>query len=995
MNTISQIGLRRKSLLATISVAAFVLAQAGTTASAQQVIANGTPQTAFGTYNTGVATGSAGYGFNVSNGGSITGTGPVTIITGGSSAYGVFIANTGGAVTLNSNSSISTSGTSAYGAYITGTGTMTVNADLAITTTGSSAYGVYIANTGSFTANGSSRVTVAAGPSGIGFYLPSGGTASLQGGGSITTANNYAIYTSSSSQFSGKNLTILTTGSSTSIRALGTSQVTLDGGSVTGWSNSNTIQATGSGGGYLSGPRVILSNISVTTTNDSNATPGTAAAVSVDRGGYFDVRNAVITTYSDSGEGVIAFNNASGIIRDSTITTYGSNAVPGDAGAGSTGARSGIGSEVTVINTNITTHGQGSSGIEADDGGKLTMTGGSISTTNVGAQGILSTATASGNPSSQIDVTNVPISAAGDGIGVFGGAATITLTNSQVTTGSNLALNVRANPGALGGPLAANATVLADHSTITGAMITEAGSTSHVTLQNDTLWNLTGNSNLTTLTNDGSTIAFSPPSGGVFKTLTVDSYVGAAGTIGFNTFLSVDGSPSDLLILNGGTATGHTFVTVTNAGGAGALTSGNGILLVDAQNGAVSDPGSFTLGLPAVAGPYEYLLYRGALDGSNDNSWYLRSSVIPGPPPVPNYRRETSLYAAIPAQALTYGWTLIDTLHERVGGQRPLALAPVTEDRTVWCKNPEKNFRCTVKTMLRAEDRTEYVSYGWGRVIGEHGSRDGSKIGIYGRGPDYDYDIFAGQAGLDLYRSERSDGASDQAGLYVAYGQLNGDVKHFDANLAQNIFAGKNTLDAYSVGGYWTHHGASGWYMDGVVQGTWYDVEADSRRGLRSFDTDGFGLALSLEAGVPFAFGGGFVLEPQGQVIYQRLNLDTGYDGAATVRFDDGESLLARVGLRLARTWALEEGQAPRMITAWGRVNLWHEFMGDPKTQFSSDYGYIPFHADLGGTWAELTGGVDAQVATNVSVFASAGYQIGLDGNRDGYNGKLGLKIKW
>jgi hypothetical protein len=41
------------------------------------------------------------------------------------------------------------------------------------------------------------------------------------------------------------------------------------------------------------------------------------------------------------------------------------------------------------------------------------------------------------------------------------------------------------------------------------------------------------------------------------------------------------------------------------------------------------------------------------------------------------------------------------------------------------------------------------------------------------------------------------------AGLYAAVGVLKGDVTHFD-----RTFAGTNTLNAYSVGGYWTHFGA-------------------------------------------------------------------------------------------------------------------------------------------------------------------------------------------
>ncbi len=80
-----------------------------------------------------------------------------------------------------------------------------------------------------------------------------------------------------------------------------------------------------------------------------------------------------------------------------------------------------------------------------------------------------------------------------------------------------------------------------------------------------------------------------------FGTLTVNSYVGAGGTLALRTFLGTDGSPSDLLTINGGTATGSTIVRITNAGGPGAETVANGIQVVQAINGATTAPGAFTL----------------------------------------------------------------------------------------------------------------------------------------------------------------------------------------------------------------------------------------------------------------------------------------------------------------------------------------------------------------------------------------------------------------
>ncbi|OSJ37012.1 hypothetical protein BSZ19_01415, partial [Bradyrhizobium japonicum] len=143
---------------------------------------------------------------------------------------------------------------------------------------------------------------------------------------------------------------------------------------------------------------------------------------------------------------------------------------------------------------------------------------------------------------------------------------------------------------------------------------------------------MTGNSNVTDLTNASSVIQFTPPAGdptllSSYKTLTAVNYVGRSGTLGLNTFLGTDGSPSDRLVLDGGAATGNSFLRIRNTTGAGALTTGNGILVVDAINGATTASGAFSLSRPVLAGPYQYTLFRSSVDAVNPQAWYLRSAL--------------------------------------------------------------------------------------------------------------------------------------------------------------------------------------------------------------------------------------------------------------------------------------------------------------------------------------------------------------------------------
>ena len=74
------------------------------------------------------------------------------------------------------------------------------------------------------------------------------------------------------------------------------------------------------------------------------------------------------------------------------------------------------------------------------------------------------------------------------------------------------------------------------------------------------------------------------------------NYFGHGGSLNLQTFLGSDGSPSDQLVINSGRGIGSTSILVTNVGGPGALTVANGILVVDATNGATTTAGAFSLG---------------------------------------------------------------------------------------------------------------------------------------------------------------------------------------------------------------------------------------------------------------------------------------------------------------------------------------------------------------------------------------------------------------
>ena len=172
-------------------------------------------------------------------------------------------------------------------------------------------------------------------------------------------------------------------------------------------------------------------------------------------------------------------------------------------------------------------------------------------------------------------------------------------------------------------------------------------------------------------------------------------------------------------------------------------------------------------------------------------------------------------------------------------------------------------------------------------------------------------------------------------------------------------------------------------------------MQMTGRRGLRDGDTSGFGFAASLEGGYPFDLGNDWLLEPQAQLVYQNLNIDDFNDGASDVRYSDTDSLAGRIGARVARDWDVGDETSKRKSTLWGRVDLWHEFLGDPTTEFSSASGFIPSTADLGDSWATLGFGAAMQVSDATSLYVKVNYETSFNGNADAWEGKVGLKVQW
>jgi outer membrane autotransporter protein len=482
------------------------------------------------------------------------------------------------------------------------------------------------------------------------------------------------------------------------------------------------------------------------------------------------------------------------------------------------------------------------------------------------------------------------------------------------------------------------------------------------------------------------------------------NYLGSGGSMNINTFLGGDGSPSDRLVISGGAATGSTSLRVTNVGGPGLLTTANGILVVDAINGATTTPGAFTLSNGELrGGAFDYRLFQGGVSGSSANDWFLRSILVPPPtPPVPPVPPPTpspiigpelATYGVVQPLARQLGVAILGTLDDRVGDTYDpdgCGVSPAPEASSVDLPTRKASLPTRKVGLVPCPLFSPSV---WGRFFGQR--------------VDNHYQAFADpsasgsmggfQGGIDLLRGAIIPGGHDRAGLYGAYGDVSADVNGLVTNAAATAYilthTGSLNLNAWSMGGYWTHVGQGGWYLNAVLQETWYGGSASTQ--FAKLNTDGTGFIASLEGGVPFAlpqFGPGFALEPQGQILWQKVSFAHDYDGEGDVALGDTTGPSGRVGLRAKWTVETVGGQVWQPYLTG---NLWRDWGAEVNTVYSGTDS-VPLVNQA--TMLEFGGGLTGRISANVSAFANVDYEFAVGSGQDkrnGVQGTLGMKYTW
>ncbi|MDM8858433.1 calcium-binding autotransporter Cah, partial [Escherichia coli] len=441
-----------------------------------------------------------------------------------------------------------------------------------------------------------------------------------------------------------------------------------------------------------------------------------------------------------------------------------------------------------------------------------------------------------------------------------------------------------------------------------------------------------------------------------FHKLTTSNLIGQGGTI--NMRVRLDGSnTSDQLVINGGQATGKTWLAFTNVGNSnlGVATSGQGIRVVDAQNGATTEEGAFALSRPLQAGAFNYTLNR-----DSDEDWYLRSENA--------YRAEVPLYTSMLTQAMDYDRILAGSRSHQTG------------------VNGENNsVRLSIQGGHLGHDNNGGIARG----------ATPESSGSYG---------FVRLEG-DLLRTEVA-GMSLTTGVYGAAGHSSVDVKDDDGSRAGTV-----RDDAGSLGGYLNlTHTSSGLWADIVAQGTRHSMKASSDN--NDFRARGWGWLGSLETGLPFSITDNLMLEPQLQYTWQGLSLDDGQDNAGYVKFGHGSAQHVRAGFRLGSHNDMNFGKGTSSrdtlrdsakhsvrelpVNWWVQPSVIRTFSsrGDMSMGTAAAGSNMTFSPSRNGTSLDLQAGLEARVRENITLGVQAGYAHSVSGSSaEGYNGQATLNV--
>jgi len=683
------------------------------------------------------------------------------------------------------------------------------------------------------------------------------------------------------------------------------------------------VKNTGAGDGVSIGNNNAASSLVMQNQFEVQAHGQGAIGVNIQRNGKAELKDGTITTYGDnaaygiwvvpnaqsaplvaervtvqtSGEdahGIITYKGTSTLLdvdvkvngRAYGIASIGSGTsiqmTNGSVNAAGANAQAVLASDrgnivldgVKIDSLNNTTSG---AGVRVQSGGSAALKNKSVVITDGAfAPGLFFLGLATHNHVIAVDDSTVT---AQDAMAVLanGGTNTLNVLNNSTLGGDRLVYAGNCQPGICGSVQASNLTFNAStNSQLFGHADVNALSKLTLNLNSNARWTLRPSvaglmASSVSVLNLDSTVVFdnlNDPS--KFQTLTVGAGVpgttavynaGANARIEMNVRLDVGGAgtlTTDRLLINGD-VTGTTLIDVKEvAGSPGGLTSPGGTYLASEGISVVQVSGNATENAFALAGgyitmasqPYMYTLYAYGPGSSNGPAaasqklvggmahwdWRLQSAQSGGYSLLPAIVPQASSYLAAPNALFQAGLMDIGTLHRRLGELRQLADEPA-KDR------PREAF-------LR----------GYGGALAY---RANGNSGAYRQDADMRY--AAMQVGGNFWGADTSQ-YRVRAGLAGGHGSLS-----FAPRGVAN--SRRTRMDVWSVAPTFTWQHAGGGYVDALVASGGFKGGVATRLRGKTATLKGRSAAASVELGVVLP-AGAFTLEPQMQLVYQRLSFD-------------------------------------------------------------------------------------------------------------------------
>lgn len=967
-------------------------------------------------------------GRSQAGGTSITNNG--TIYTGGTNASGIYISATNAGSTANTianTGSITTAGSGANGIQVVNGGAITsINNSGVISAQGANSNGIQvtgaanITNSGTIcpsTVAGSSCVASGAG-SGNGIQIDNNANANrttitntVSGLIGAPASANYAIYSAQQPGVDVYNYGKITAASisATAINFVGSTTggsnntVTLYGGSTliggisfnkgntqealnfNGFSNSNfnnavtglniinstngsnVVMSSASGYELVSGKISVdgTSTLAISGVVQDQLTPA-AAASSIQKTGTGTLLLSGANTYTGGtalnegtiavanngalGAGALTMANGTTLQANSAVNLANNISIAGTSTVNTNGNNMGLSGNMT-----------GSGGFAKTGAGTLTLLG----TNSYSGGTTVSAGTLAGNTSSiQGNVVN-------NAVVNFNQATNGAYAGVMSGTGGL----VKDGPGSV--TISKVNTYTGDTNINAGSIILTGSATSNTSIAAGA--NLLGSGVINGNVSNSGTIT--PSFNGSATNLTVNgNYVGNNGFFVSGVYAPVTNPVADTLTVTGNTS-GTTGLTITDKGGLGNRTTGNGIPVVIVNGTSTSS--SFALNQRVAAGAYEYQLYKGGASGVG-NSWYLSTQapapastsgsgssggstpapVTPAAPVVPvvtpaaGERIEVAVYPAVPSLVQLYAQTAVDTLDQRRGDLN----------------------------MIDTQGGAKKSSNDWARIIGKTGTSTPSTVD---NGPKMNFNAYALQLGVDVYQNEEQGGSRTYVGPYVTIGSANANTSSQTGGISTGSI---NGMQAYSLGLYGTHFAANGLYVDALAQGTRYlNAGAGSVQGAQ-LRTQGSGFTGSIEGGGRWNVDK-FLISPQAQIVYDAIGMNNATDAYGQVNFNKSEMTRGRLGLLAGHKDVI--GSTP--IFAYLRASYWSVFNAGTSTTMASLYGVNPitFQSQSNSNWMTVDAELNARITKDTNLFLNLAVDNSLVGTYQAYSGRIGLQTRF